>query len=179
MNTAYILTGGNIGNRMANLRKAQRILENEIGQIKKSSSIYETGAWGNNDQPDFYNQVHIIKTKLAPAVLMQKIDRIIYMQKTFADKLKIFHQKNIIKNVRHLGTIVAFEVVTSETDGYLHNISNDFTKFCLRKGTYLRPLGNTVYVMPPYCIRKKELEKIFSVIEEFLKEKLNSTPARD
>ena len=84
--------------------------------------------------------------------------------------MQIFQQKNIIKNLRHIGTIIAFEVNTSEVDGYLHNITSDFTKFCLEKGVYLRSLGNTIYVMPPYCIRKKELKKIYDVVEKFLGE---------
>lgn len=98
----------------------------------------------------------------------QKIENIIFAQKAFAGKMQIFEQQNIIKNLRHLGTIIAFEVNTSEVDGYLHNITFDFTKFCLGKGVYLRSLGNTIYIMPPYCIRKKELKKIYDVIEEFL-----------
>ena len=98
----------------------------------------------------------------------QKIENIVLAQKAFADKMKIFQQKNIIKNLRHLGTIIAFEVNTTEVDGYLHNITSDFTKFCLEKGVYLRSLGNTIYIMPPYCIRKKELKKIYDVIEDFL-----------
>lgn len=76
MNTVYILTGGNVGKRLINLGNAQKFLEDEIGKIEKSSSIYETAAWGNNDQPDFYNQAHIIKTKLSPEDIMQKILKI-------------------------------------------------------------------------------------------------------
>ncbi len=98
----------------------------------------------------------------------QKIEDIIFAQKAFAGKMQIFQRENIIKNLRHLGTIIAFEVNTSEVDGYLHNITSDFTKFCLEKGVYLRSLGNTIYVMPPYCIRKRELKKIYDVIEKFL-----------
>ncbi|MEO8108846.1 MAG: adenosylmethionine--8-amino-7-oxononanoate transaminase [Ginsengibacter sp.] len=98
----------------------------------------------------------------------KKIDVIVSMQKQFAEKMKNNEQKNIIKNIRNLGTIMAFEVITSESDGYLHNITNEFTKFCLGKGVYLRSLGNTIYVMPPYCIKKKELEKIYEVIIGFL-----------
>ncbi len=98
----------------------------------------------------------------------KKIQNIIFAQKAFAGKMQIFQQKNIIKNIRHLGTIIAFEVNTTEVDGYLHNITSDFTKFCLGKGVYLRSLGNTIYIMPPYCIRKKELKKIYDVIEDFL-----------
>lgn len=98
----------------------------------------------------------------------QKIENIIFAQKAFAGKMQIFQQKNIIKNLRHLGTIIAFEVNTFEVDSYLHNITNDFTQFCLGNGVYLRSLGNTIYIMPPYCIRKKELKKIYDVVEKFL-----------
>ncbi len=98
----------------------------------------------------------------------KKVDRIVSMQKQFAEKMKDYEQENIIKNIRHLGTIMAFEVSTNQTDGYLNNIANEFTKFCLERGVYLRPMGNTIYVMPPYCIKKKELEKIYEVIEKFL-----------
>jgi len=38
----------------------------------------------------------------------------------------------------------------------------------LRNGVYLRALGNTIYVMPPYCITKKELGKVYSVVKSFL-----------
>jgi 2-amino-4-hydroxy-6-hydroxymethyldihydropteridine diphosphokinase len=73
MNKVYILTGGNLGDRLANLLKAKQYLGKETGNIIASSSIYETEAWGNNDQPDFYNQVHIITTKLSAEQMMDKI----------------------------------------------------------------------------------------------------------
>jgi 2-amino-4-hydroxy-6-hydroxymethyldihydropteridine diphosphokinase len=73
MNTGYILTGANLGDRLANLQKAKQYLAIETGNIVTSSSIYETEAWGNNDQPDFYNQVHIISTKLFAVQMMESI----------------------------------------------------------------------------------------------------------
>lgn len=76
--------------------------------------------------------------------------------------------KKTIKNVRSFGTIVAFEVVGQDSDGYNNNITNDFTKFCLNNGVFLRPLGNTIYIMPPYCIKKNELKKVFNVLESYL-----------
>ena len=99
---------------------------------------------------------------------VQRIEELINQQTFFFNKLKSFEDKNIIKNLRHLGTILAFEVHTNEEDGYLHNIGAEFTKFCLQKGVYLRAMGNTIYVMPPYCITKKELNKVYKVIEDFL-----------
>src|SRR5664279_40824 len=73
MNTVYILTGGNLGNRMGNLQQASEYLDKEAGNIKSSSSVYETAAWGNTNQPDFYNQVHVIMTKLSAEEVMEKI----------------------------------------------------------------------------------------------------------
>jgi adenosylmethionine-8-amino-7-oxononanoate aminotransferase len=74
-----------------------------------------------------------------------------------------------IKNVRSLGTILAFEVVTGN-DGYLNAISTDITKRALGKGVYLRPLGNTVYIMPPYCITVQQLQLLYEVIREIVAE---------
>lgn len=76
MNTVYILTGGNLGDKLSNLKSAQKYLGDEIGEFERSSSIYETAAWGKNDQDDFYNQVHIIKTKFAAEEIIQKILKI-------------------------------------------------------------------------------------------------------
>jgi 2-amino-4-hydroxy-6-hydroxymethyldihydropteridine diphosphokinase len=73
MNTAYILTGGNLGDRLANLLKAEEYLRHETGNLLMSSSIYETEAWGNRKQPDFYNQVHIISTEFSAEETMEKI----------------------------------------------------------------------------------------------------------
>ena len=73
MNTVYVLTGGNLGNKNANLLKAKEYLQKQTGNIVASSSVYQTEAWGNNNQPDFYNQVHIIKTKFSAEELMKNI----------------------------------------------------------------------------------------------------------
>ncbi|MEP7253037.1 MAG: adenosylmethionine--8-amino-7-oxononanoate transaminase [Ginsengibacter sp.] len=105
----------------------------------------------------------------------KRVEQIVIAQKSFAERLEKFFGKSngtlqdSIKNIRHLGTIMAFEIHTPESDGYLHNISAEFTKFCLERNVYLRSLGNTVYIMPPYCIKRKELKKIYKVVEEFLK----------
>jgi adenosylmethionine-8-amino-7-oxononanoate aminotransferase len=64
-----------------------------------------------------------------------------------------------------LGTILAFEIEQGE-DVYLNSISTTVTNNALEKGVYLRPLGNTVYIMPLYCITNEELDKIYSVLLE-------------
>jgi len=75
----------------------------------------------------------------------------------------------ICRNVRSLGTILAFEIALGK-DEYLNNISSVITEKALSKGVYIRPLGNTVYIMPPYCITKDELMKVYQTIIEILNE---------
>ena len=99
---------------------------------------------------------------------LKRIGVIIKRNEKFCGKLRTTKYIKQIKNVRQLGTIVAFEIDTGEGDQYLNNISELFTKFSLHNGVYLRPLGNTIYVTPPYCITKNELKKVFWVIEQFL-----------
>lgn len=74
-----------------------------------------------------------------------------------------------IKQVRTLGTILAFEI-DEGTDGYQNQVSGLITQRALEKGIYLRPLGNTVYLMPPYCITASELQKTYGAIQSILKE---------
>ena len=73
MNTVYLLIGGNLGDRSKNLSDVKKILQSKIGKITQSSSLYETAAWGLEEQPGFLNQVLIIKTNLSPQEIMQKI----------------------------------------------------------------------------------------------------------
>jgi adenosylmethionine-8-amino-7-oxononanoate aminotransferase len=75
----------------------------------------------------------------------------------------------ICRNFRCLGTILAFEIALGK-DEYLNNISSIVTEKALSKGVYIRPLGNTVYIMPPYCITKDELMKVYQTIIEILNE---------
>ena len=99
----------------------------------------------------------------------KKIENIISHQQKFLNKIEVLEEKNIIRNRRRRGTVIAFEICTSQNDNYLNNIADYFTPFCMERGVYLRSMGNTIYVMPPYCITNKELKKIYEVIQEFLK----------
>lgn len=73
MNIAYLLIGGNLGNRSAHLQKAIQLIEQYCGQVVQSSAIYETAAWGLIEQPAFYNQALKIETTLQPESLMQQL----------------------------------------------------------------------------------------------------------
>jgi adenosylmethionine---8-amino-7-oxononanoate aminotransferase len=92
-----------------------------------------------------------------------QIQNIVQRNEGFIAELQTTNYKLKTKNHRHLGTIVAFEIV-SESDSYLNNISTTITQQALQKGIYLRPLGNTVYIMPPYCITEDELNKMYDFL---------------
>ena len=73
MNKAYLLIGGNMGDRLANLEMAKLAIYQEIGPILLSSSMYETAAWGKEDQPAFLNQALLIETNLIAHDLMMAL----------------------------------------------------------------------------------------------------------
>jgi adenosylmethionine-8-amino-7-oxononanoate aminotransferase len=67
------------------------------------------------------------------------------------------------RNVRTRGTILAFELATGK-DEYTNRIGIEIMQKALAEGIYLRPLGNTVYLMPPYCISPDQLRKVYDFI---------------
>ena len=94
---------------------------------------------------------------------LETIQWLTQQNQQFAAKLSTQFTQHIIKNIRVLGTILAFEIVGGK-DEYLNNISTIITQKAMAAGVYIRPLGNTVYIMPPYCITKPELEKVYAVV---------------
>ena len=73
MNTVYLLTGGNVGNRQQYLQHAARLIEDSCGKIRRYSAIYETAPWGKTDQGAFLNQALELATLLSPGSLMQQL----------------------------------------------------------------------------------------------------------
>ena len=71
MNKAYLLTGGNTGNRKQHLQQAIDLISQKCGNIEKQSSLYETAAWGKTDQPAFLNQALLLHSDLEAPELMR------------------------------------------------------------------------------------------------------------
>jgi adenosylmethionine-8-amino-7-oxononanoate aminotransferase len=91
---------------------------------------------------------------------MANIRRLAGRHEAFLNTLRTFP---IVRNARALGTVLAFELNAGE-DGYINAIGPAITRDALDAGIYLRPLGNTVYVMPPYCITEKEMDQVFGFL---------------
>jgi adenosylmethionine---8-amino-7-oxononanoate aminotransferase len=68
-------------------------------------------------------------------------------------------------NVRRLGTITALDLRCRE-EGYLATIGLDLMRFFNDRGLLLRPLGPTIYVLPPYCTTGEELDLVYAAIGE-------------
>ena len=73
MNKAYLLTGGNEGDRYGYLRQAGKYIEMDCGKILIQSSLYETAPWGNTLQGAFLNQALLIETPMDASVLMKAL----------------------------------------------------------------------------------------------------------
>lgn len=72
-------------------------------------------------------------------------------------------------NLRQTGTIAAMDIKVSDA-GYLANISLHLYDFFQKRGLLLRPLGNTVYVLPPYCITEADLDEVYALIAQAAEE---------
>jgi 2-amino-4-hydroxy-6-hydroxymethyldihydropteridine diphosphokinase len=73
MVNVFLLLGGNLGNRQLMLQQAIEQVGEQVGKVVKTSSVYETAAWGKTNQPDYLNQVIEVQTKLSPQQVLAKI----------------------------------------------------------------------------------------------------------
>jgi adenosylmethionine-8-amino-7-oxononanoate aminotransferase len=93
------------------------------------------------------------------------LGRIVGIERSHQEARQWFDTRPDIENVRVMGSIFAFDVKTDAGDfGYLSNIRDTLYNYYLDHDVLLRPLGNTVYILPPYCIEKHELERIYDTI---------------
>jgi 2-amino-4-hydroxy-6-hydroxymethyldihydropteridine diphosphokinase len=76
MHQVFLGIGGNLGNKHNNLTKILLLIENELGAIRKKSSVYETPPWGFQAEEDFWNMVIQIETRLNPEKLLHKAKNI-------------------------------------------------------------------------------------------------------
>jgi len=94
-----------------------------------------------------------------------QISLITKLQVQFSEKHKAHPQ---LIDIRCKGTILALELKTPEYTHYLNNASENIAKFFLEHNIIVRPLGNILYFIPPYCITENELENVYQVTELFL-----------
>lgn len=76
-----------------------------------------------------------------------------------------FSNDHRFTNIRQLGTIAALDVVVKD-DGYLADIGPKLYEHFQSKNILLRPLGNTIYAMPPYCVSETDMDNVFNAIAD-------------
>lgn len=84
---------------------------------------------------------------------------------TFQAKIKM-HPK--CATTRVLGCIIALDIKVEEKQAYYGNLRNKLYLFFIEKGVLLRPVGNTIYILPPYTITDEQLKTVYQTVEEAL-----------
>ncbi len=68
-----------------------------------------------------------------------------------------------VADVRVKGSVFALDIA-DEVSGYLSSVGTEIYDFMLEHDVLLRPIGNVVYILPPYCIGKEDLERVYEVL---------------
>jgi adenosylmethionine---8-amino-7-oxononanoate aminotransferase len=92
-------------------------------------------------------------------------DRIATIARINAERLALLREFHQVGETRQIGTIGAVELHAGDA-GYLSAMRPKLYQFFLERGVLLRPLGNVVYVLPPYAISPDELHRVYDVIQE-------------
>lgn len=94
------------------------------------------------------------------------IDRIADKHHQFAAKLTSYGtgSEAVLTNLRQCGNVLAFDIKAAEKTGYFNSMRDRLYQYFIDRDILLRPLGNTLYIMPPYCISDTMLEMIYSGI---------------
>jgi len=93
------------------------------------------------------------------------IERICKSHAAFSKRLM---KSEKVKNVRQTGTILAFDWVTENETSYFNQIQEKLFIVFIKKGIILRPMGNVLYLLPPYCIQQEDLDYTYETILEVL-----------
>ncbi|MFV1884885.1 MAG: adenosylmethionine--8-amino-7-oxononanoate transaminase [Balneola sp.] len=110
-------------------------------------------------------------------LLEENQDVFIEMEESHKKNLEKLRAHPKLERFRTKGTIAAFDVINGKETGYLNTITQDINlnaeakhinQLFLEKGYLLRPLGNVIYLMPPYCITEEELDGVYDAILELV-----------
>lgn len=102
---------------------------------------------------------------LQSAEMQDNIARINQSHLVFESEIK---QHPKVKTTRVLGVILALEIKTENEESYYGSLRNKLYDFFIENGVILRPVGNIVYILPPYVMTQVQLEKVYQVIKNAL-----------
>ncbi len=106
------------------------------------------------------------------------VSRNAHLTKVMASQTQRFSGLSVVGDVRHLGMIWAVETVADRATKRIAQPANAFgwrvATELWDKGIWIRPLGNVIYVIPPYCTEPKELELVFDVLYDTIQKESHS-----
>jgi adenosylmethionine-8-amino-7-oxononanoate aminotransferase len=136
-----------------------------------SKAIYDAH-YSHDRAQMFFHSSSYTANPIACAAALANLD--IWDEEPVAERVALLGERqqarlerlpSIARNIRRKGTIAAFEW-GPEDASYMSNIGPRLLAFFRSRDLLLRPLGNTVYVMPPYCIDEADLDRIYDAIRE-------------
>ena len=95
-------------------------------------------------------------------------DNIVRVNKRHLEFQKHIETHSKVTTTRVLGVIFALEIQTESAASYYGTLRNKLYDFFIENGVVLRPVGNIVYILPPYVITDKQLQKVYEVVEKAL-----------
>lgn len=92
-------------------------------------------------------------------------ERVTDLSRMQAERVSRFRNDERFENIRTTGTIAALDMRVGKA-GYLAEVGPKLRAFFLERGLLVRPLGNVIYVLPPYCVTSAELDRLYDAVDE-------------
>jgi adenosylmethionine-8-amino-7-oxononanoate aminotransferase len=92
-------------------------------------------------------------------------ERIAKIAAIHTERLPGFARNSAVGDARTIGTMAAIELRAGDA-GYLSELRPKLYEYFLKRDILLRPLGNVIYILPPYCIEAEDLHRVYDVIED-------------
>lgn len=140
---------------------------NEIFESFLSDDKYKTLFHGHS----FTANPLACTAALASMELLLKEDTLTHIKLIYEKHLnfsKTLQQHPKVENVRLIGTILAWEIKNDKQTSYFNEIGKISYNEFLKRGIIMRPLGNVMYLVPPYCITSEELDLVYKNILEVM-----------
>ena len=144
-----------------------------MGVTMASERLYQ-GFVGERPEITFFHGHSFTANPLGCAAALASLDLLQQQPERFQQFasrhtpwLEQLAQHRRVMRPRVLGTIAAFDVELGE-NGYLNPVGKQIQRLCLAQGVYLRPLGNTVYLLPPLCISDAQLQRCYDALTQAL-----------
>lgn len=117
----------------------------------------------------------VANASLEVFALENSLQKVEFINQKFKEQLLPLNKLACVREVRIIGGVAALEIAADEStspNGYLANVGQRLAKEFLANNLLLRPLGDVLYVMPPYVIGERDLNWLLEMVETTL-EKLN------